>query len=131
MKISLLPKCAAFLLSRVVIHKLFPPDTGNHNFFTMDLFCATTRRKKTKSIFDVYAKSQLSTKLLLSFGVEETKFLRLFETCRAFWISLFLMRRLRKLILFWARVGLRMKLTAMKELIFLFQMAPNRILCDR
>ena len=55
----------------------------------------------------------------------------LFESCREKRISLCFMRRLRKLVHFWGRTRLRMKLIAKKELILLFQMTPSRILCDR
>ena len=55
----------------------------------------------------------------------------LFESCRVFWISLFLMKRLGKLVSFWGQMVLRMKLIAKKDLILLFQMTPSRILCDR
>ena len=61
--------------------------------------------------------------------VEE--YLRLFETYGGNGFSPFLMSGLRKLISFWARMVLRMKLIAKKELILLFQMTPSRILCDR
>ena len=61
--------------------------------------------------------------------VEE--YLRLFETYDRNQFSLFLMRRLRKLVSFGGRMTLRMKLIAKKELIFLFQMAPSRILWDQ
>ena len=61
--------------------------------------------------------------------VEE--YLRLFETYGGNRFSLFLMKRLGKLVSFWARMTLRMKLIAQKELIFLFQMAPSRILWDQ
>ena len=60
--------------------------------------------------------------------VEE--YLRLFETCGEIQISLFPLSLLRKLVLFSGRMGLRMKLTAKKELNLLFQMTPSRILCD-
>ena len=55
----------------------------------------------------------------------------LFESCREKQISLCFMKRLRKLIHFGGRMGLRMKLIAKKELILLFQMTPSRILCDQ
>ena len=61
--------------------------------------------------------------------VEE--YLRLFETCGGIWFSLFPVSFLGKLMLFSGRMGLRMKLTAKKELILLFQMTPSRILCDQ
>ena len=61
--------------------------------------------------------------------VEE--YLRLFETYGGNRFSLFLMRSLGKLICFSGRMTLRMKLIAQKELIFLFQMAPSRILWDQ
>ena len=53
--------------------------------------------------------------------VEE--YLRLFETYDGNWFFLFLVRRLRNLVLFWGQMRLRMKLIAMKELNFVFQMA--------
>ena len=55
----------------------------------------------------------------------------LFESCRVCWISLFLMKRLSKLVSFGGWMVLRMKLIAKKELNLLFQMTPSRILCDR
>ena len=58
--------------------------------------------------------------------VEE--YLRLFETYSGNRFSLFLIMRLGKLISFGGRMTLRMKLIAKKELIFLFQMTPSRIL---
>ena len=60
--------------------------------------------------------------------VEE--YLRLFETYGGNRFSFFLMRRL-KLVSFGGRMTLRMKLIAQKELIFLFQMPPIRILGDQ
>ena len=60
--------------------------------------------------------------------VEE--YLRLFETYGGNQFSLFLMSGLRELVGFWGRRELRMKLIAQKELIFFFQTAPSRILCD-
>ena len=61
--------------------------------------------------------------------VEE--YLRLFETYGGNRFSLFFMGRLRKLSFFSGRMILRMKLIAKKELIFLFQMTPSRILWDQ
>ena len=61
--------------------------------------------------------------------VEE--YLRLFESYGGNRFSLFLMSGLGKLVLFSGRMGLRMKFIAKKELIFLFQMAPSRILWDQ
>ena len=61
--------------------------------------------------------------------VEE--YLRLFETYGGNRFSLFLMSGLGKLMLFSGRMTLRMKLIAKKELNFLFQMAPSRILWDQ
>ena len=58
-------------------------------------------------------------------------YLRLFETYGGNRFSLFLMSDLGKLAIFWGRMPLRMKLIAQKELIFLFQMTPNRILWDQ
>ena len=57
--------------------------------------------------------------------------LRLFETYGGNQFSLSLMGSLRKLIIFWARMVLHMKLIAKKELILLFQMTPSKILCNR
>ena len=59
------------------------------------------------------------------------EYLRLFETCGGIWFSLFPVRLLRKLMLLLGRMRLRMKLTAKKELILLFQMTLSRILCDQ
>ena len=61
--------------------------------------------------------------------VEE--YLRLFETYGGILFSLFLMSGLRKLPFFGGRTSLRMKSIAQKELIFLFQMVPSRILWDQ
>ena len=77
------------------------------------------------------AKERKEVKLYDLFGKKVEEYLRLFETCGGIQISLFLMKLLRKLMLFSGQMGLRMKLTAKKELIFLFQMAPSRYLCNQ
>ena len=59
------------------------------------------------------------------------EYLRLFETYGGIGFSLFLMGSLGKLSRFSGRTILRMKFIAKKELIFLFQMAPSRILWDQ
>ena len=69
-----------------------------------------------------------SVALIIWKKVEE--YLRLFETYGGNRFSLSLMRSLGKLIIFWARMVLRMKLIAKKELNLLFQMTPSRILCN-
>ena len=53
------------------------------------------------------------------------------NNCIKYRFSLFLMSGLGKLVLFSGRMALRMKLTAKKELIILFQMALSRILWDQ
>ena len=59
---------------------------------------------------------------------KDEEYLELFETYGRIGFSFFLMKRLRKLVCFLGQMGLSMKLIAKKELIFLFQMAPSRIL---
>ena len=61
----------------------------------------------------------------------DSKIRRLFDSREEKLFSLFLMKRLGKLISFWGQMVLRMKLIAKKDLILLFQMTPSRILCDR
>ena len=61
----------------------------------------------------------------------DSKIQRLFEFREEKWFSLYLVSGLGKLAIFWGRMRLRMKLIAQKELIFLFQMAPSRILWDQ
>ena len=71
---------------------------------------------------------QLAIKEMLFVWKKVKEYLRLFETYGGNRFSLFLIRRLGKLVSFGGRMSLRMKLIAKKELIFLFQMAPSRIL---
>ena len=99
--------------------------TQKHPFFP--LFISFIMDRPTDQRTSEWMDGQ--TKPLIWKKVEE--YLWLFETYGGNRFSLFLMRRLGKLVSFWARMTLRMKLIAQKELIFLFQMAPSRILCDQ
>ena len=87
------------------------------------------RRITTKATFLSRYYKVFKISLLFIHGRQKSN--NFHNDLKTFWISLFLMRRLRKLMLFSGRTSLRMKLTAKKELIFLFQMAPSRILCDQ
>ena len=61
----------------------------------------------------------------------DSKIRRLFDFREEKLFSLFLMKRLGKLISFWGQMVLRMKLIAKKELNLPFQMTPSRILSHR
>ena len=80
-------------------------------------------------ILSLYMRAVASTSNII--WKKDEEYLRLFETYGGNRFSFFLMRRLGKLISFGGRMALRMKLIAQKELIFLFQMAPSRILWDQ
>ena len=92
-------------------------------FLLMSLHFPSTKR--TQPSFNIYQVLILRSHIIWK-KVEE--YLRLFETYGGNRFSLFLMSGLRKLACFSGRMVLCMKLIAQKELIFLFQMAPSRIL---
>ena len=119
---SLLPCLHLLTISNGIDKITFSPSVRSSSDFFFSLFFYSLYHRQ------ILTKRHSSSPLIWK-KVEE--YLRLFESYGGNRFSLFLMSGLGKLVLFSGRMGLRMKFIAKKELIFLFQMAPSRILWDQ